>query len=111
MKEGRKYFEFLLLPFSIISIVAYLKNCKPSNSLWHSFCKPFVNRFLKEMNDIKFDTIIIIVFISEKKYIIILLEHPAETLFTDREVSKDGGYRLAIISYKWGISSNGRAPT
>ena len=40
------------------------------------------------MNDIKFDTIIIIVFISEKKYIIILLEHPAETLFTDREVSK-----------------------
>ena len=51
-------------------------------------CKPFVDRFLKEMNDIKFDTIIIVVFISEKKYIIILLEHPAETLFTDREVSK-----------------------
>ena len=40
------------------------------------------------MTDIKFDTIIIIIiFISEKKYIIILSEHPAETLFTDREVS------------------------
>ena len=39
------------------------------------------------MTDIKFDTIIIIIFISEKKNIIILSEHPAETLFTDREVS------------------------
>ena len=63
------------------------------------------------MNDIKFDTIIII-FISEKNIYYNFVGAPGgNSLYCQRGVcTKDTDYKSEKIPYEWGISSNGRAP-